>query len=370
MRKFGIVEKFAQANETSKDLVEMMTAYAKMDLTERGTHKYSVDSKFAGYSKEDLGKALSKAYEKDLFRRSGYTYDNFDGDVTAFGTHSAIVEFAQTMDIVLLNAVYPYVFNTPLFNTLCQVHFVGYGDALQFDIKDNTLFNVSKFARRQKHTKTQEKEKMTRTITTDNYGITTITNLPKILLGEANIAEDIMVSALSMERKAFELVLNKFIAKTNALSIGALTLQNYDEKKWLKVLKTVKAYSGNAQPLIVGDMIALKTLLPEAQNTRINLQDPYNTTMGYMDRFNGYNVVAFDAIANDDGAYGVTGLPEDRIYALPISGDKMIHLGIGATMRNSDADYENMNTSKLSTLRQEMGVELVTNEVLGVLKLA
>lgn len=365
MRKFKEVLTFESKNNIAKDLIDATTKYAIHAKAENAGKPMATK-----LSLSEEAKIINGLYGDLLKSRAGYSAEKFD-TIEDFADSPTTEHFAQTIVRTMINAIYPVVFDTPFFNLVCQMHFAGYGDTFQVDIQNNKLYNVSRFGRRQKHTMVQDATNGSVTINTQNYGVTTITNLPAILLGDTMVVEDVMRTALSVQAKVYKLALNEFIAQTDAVTIGALTANaGFDEKTWLKKLKVVKAYSGNTAPIVFGDMIALKTLLPAAQSTRIDLQDPYNTTIGYMDRWNTYGVMGFDAIANDDGDYGVVGLPENRLYAIAPSGNKFIHIAIGATMVNSDDNYENMNLSKLTTVRQEMGVKLVTNEVLAVYKLA
>lgn len=365
MRKFNEVLKFEQNGNKAKDLIDLTIKFAEHSMADKAGKNYT--SKF---TLSEEAKMINGIYSDLVKSRAGYKAETFDS-IQDFAGAPNTIYCAQMINKAMLNAIYPVVFNTPFFNLVCQMHYLGYGETFQIDLKNNQLYNVSRFGRRQKHTFTQTREDASRTINTQRYGITNITNLPQILLGESMIVEDIMVAGLSMQAKVYQLAMAEFKTKTEAITIPQLVASGaFDEKTFLQKLKVVKAYSGNTSPVIFGDMIALKTLLPEAQSTRIDLQDPYNTTIGYMDRWNTYGVMAFDAIANDDGSYSVTGLEEDRLYSIAPSGNKFIHVGIGQLMSNTDNEFDNANLSVLSTMSQEIGVELITNEVMAVYKLA
>lgn len=363
-RKFNIVAQFTETSNKAKDLTNLQIEYAKekLSLEEGAKFSYSKEK-----SLEEKAKMINGLYAELIAERSKSTTDDFSGDMEAYSEH--IAGYAQAIDKVLLQAVYPYVFDAPLFNALCEIHFGGYGQTFQIDLKDNSLYRVTKLGRRQKHTDVQSREEATVSINTDYYGITTMTTLPKILLGESMEAEEIMVSALSLRAKIYEMVINEFVAKTNTVTISQLMASGaFDEKEWLKRLKVVKAYSGNTLPIIFGNDIAVKTLLPKAQATRIDLQDPYNTTLGYMDFWNRYKVMAFDAVANNDGEFGLTDLPDDAIYGIAPTGRKPIHIAVGQIIKNRDDNRENNDSSIRSTLAQELGVKLVTNDVISIYK--
>lgn len=115
-----------------------------------------------------------------------------------------------------------------------------------------------------------------------------------------------------------------------------------------------------AKVIMVGDAIALKDILPTEARTRILLQDEFNTSLGYMSQWNTYTVTAFDAVSDDAEEDGILGLPEDRVYGIPMNGSKFIHVAIGSTLANTDDEFDNNNLAILSTFRKELGVELAT----------
>lgn len=368
MRNFNTVVEFSENDTISKKLVDFMIDYAKQDLSEKNVKKFSYSDK---YTKEKKAEIINGFLLQDLERKSKFNLkSDFGGKIEDFATHSSVQSFAQNIQKVLLDAVYPYIFDNKLFNTIAEVHYAGFGDTFQIDLKNQSLYKVSKLGRRQNHALTQEKQDTSVSINTDRYAVTTISNLPKILLGESMLAEDIMTAGMSMLAKVYELVLLEFKEKTEAVTIPALFTEGaFSEKSFLEDLKVVKSYSGNTTPLLFGDTIALKTLLPENTNTRIDLQDMYNT-VGYLDMWNGHSVVGFDAVASNDGEYGILGLEQNRLYGIAPTGKKIIHVALGSTSVKLDDGSNSANQGVLNTVSQEIGVELVTNEVLAVYKVS
>ena len=216
--------------------------------------------------------------------------------------------------------------------------------------------------RRQRHTKTQESKKQNKTISTDMYGLSVYTTLPQIILGESMLAEDIVKMSLAMQKKIYTLALKAFIASVETLTDTNLIVTNFTEKTFLQALRVAQAKNGTKM-YVLGDNVALKDILPSDTRTRIMLQDEYNTTIGYMTKFNGYDVLGFDVVADDNEAGGVLGLPTNRIYGLPVTGNKMIHIAVGYTAVNGDDAWDNNDLAAVTTFRKELGVSLATNKV-------
>lgn len=355
-KRFNTVAKFA-VTENGNKLVTMMEDYASQYVSENLGVKLSYDTK---YSMAEKAKKINDTYVEELARRSKYSSADFD-TVEDYANFGVVAQMGAQIQKAMLDAVTPILINATGLSMLAEFHYGGYGDVFEFEDKDNSVYEVSRMGRRQKHTKTQERKKNNKTIGTEFYGLTTYSTLPQILLGDAMIAEDTMLMALSMNKKIYTLVVKKFINAVNAITDNKLVMTGYTEKGLLEKLRYGSAKNG-AKMVIVGDNVALKDILPDEARTTILLQDEFNTNLGYMSVWNGYNALGFDVVADDAETDGVLGLPTDKVYGIPTTGSKLIHVAIGTTMSNIDDPMENDNLVVLNTFRKELGVELCTNK--------
>ena len=357
MARFEYIQKYMDSNADAKKLVACIEDYAKETYNEgAGKVVFSVDSK---YSKVEKAKTIQDLYLSEVARRSGKSLATVDGDVQAYASFDDVAKMGAFVTAILVDTVYPIYLNQSGLARLAEFHMVGFGGVAEFEVKDPTLYTLSKMGRRQKHTKVQEKKKNNKVIGTDMYGLTTAVTLPQIMLGDAMIADEAVKMALSVNHHIYKLVLNKFIAKAEAITDTNFKIDSFTEETFMTVLRKGSAYNGSKMT-IIGDAIALKDLLPASQSTRILLTDAYNTTLGYMDVWNTYDVIAFDVVADDSASSGILGLGTDRIYGIPNDGTKLVHVAIGATRTNTDEMYANDNLAILSTLAKEIGVELAT----------
>lgn len=356
-KRFASVAKFAQSENGNK-LVTMMEDYASHYVTENiEGAKLSYDTK---YSMAEKAKKINEVYMEELARRSKYNVSEFDS-VEDYANFGVVSQMGAQIQKAMLDAVTPILINATGLAMLAEFHYGGYGDVFEFEDKDNSVYEVSRMGRRQKHTKTQERKKQNKTIATEFYGLSTYSTLPQILLGDAMIAEDTMLMALSMNKKIYTLVVKKFISTVGAITDPNLVVTNYTEKTVLKAFRNGSAKNG-AKLTMVGDNVALKDILPSDTRTRILLQDEFNTTLGYMSAWNGYEAIGFDVVADDAEADGVLGLPVNKVYGIPTTGNKLIHVAIGTTMSNADDPMDNDNLVAINTFRKEIGVELATNQ--------
>lgn len=364
MKRFDTVVKFATTADSNK-LVSSMEDYARHYMSSKYDVK-GLSYETTKYSLEEKANKINETFKSELARRSKYSLEDFNNDIQEYATYGVVAQMAANIQKVMLDTVTPIVTDAMGLSTLSNIQYGGYGDVFEFELVDNSIYEVSRMGRRQKHTRTQTKKASTKTIATDMYGITTITNLPEILVGDSMFAEDVMLKAISMVAKIYQLVIGEFTTVSEAMTDENLVLENFDETEFLKKLRLASARNG-AKMVIVGDAVALKSVLPAEARTRILLGDEYNT-VGYMSVFNGYTVLGFNVVS--DGNDGVVGLPTNRIYALPVNGSKLIQVAIGYTSTNTDEDYDNNNLAILSTLRKELGVSLATNKKIVKVKLA
>lgn len=363
MKRFQNVVAYSEQCEDANRFVDIAEDYAKSKVNEMYGVKYTVCDVNKEGNKiglEDKAKQMNEVFCAELQRKVNIPMSVWN-DPTAYASLPTVAEAYAQLQKIAVDAMTPILLNASNLAKIAEFHYGGYGDVFKFEVKDNLPYKVSKMGSRQKHGKTQEKKATDKTISTEFYGLTTIATLPQILQGEAMIAEDAFLMALSIEKKIYTLAVKAFVNACNGVTGAKWVQTNWDEVGFLKVLRNASAWSG-VPMTIVGDAVALKTLLPDATQLEIMLQDEFNTTLGYMSKFNTYNVMGFDVVADADETDGVLGLPVDKIYGIPMNGQKLIHIAVGATLANQDKEFDNNNLAILSTLRKELGVSLCTNK--------
>ena len=356
MARFNYITQYMEANEDAKKLVTLIEDYAKNDIANRFKVESAYDTK---YSMPEKAKFINDLFVSEVARRSKFSVNDFDGSIVEYANFDVVAKMQAFVTKIMVDTITPIYLNATGLAMLAEFHPVDFGGVAEFEVKDPSLYKVSKIGRRQKHTKVQEKKKVNKTIAMDSYGLTTFSTLPQIMVGEAMIADDAIKMALSINKKIYTLVVKEFIAKAEAVTDSKYVLTSFSENEFLEKLRNGSAYNGSKM-VIVGDAVALKSILPASENVRILLTDEYNTSIGYMDMFNTYSVMGFDVVRDDDETDGTLGLPTNRIYGIPNDGNKLIHVAVGMTTTNTDEAYDNDNLSILSTLRKDIGVKLAT----------
>ncbi len=368
--KYKSVTKFASQGEESSSakLISTIVDYAKHELRDRNPSS----TQFTGIvnlDKTEKALRINELFKEVLQSRAGVTLDQYSGDVKEYANNPNVVAMEQFLKKIMIEAIKPTIINSTGLAMLAEIQYLEDGGVAEFVLQSYRTYDVTEMGDRQKHVDAQQRLKNTKTVTMKQYGLTTITNLPEIWANEAMVAEDVVLMALSISEKIYKLALQKFLAvSADTVIASKYVAGSYAEKAWLTKLKMITAVNGK-RPTIIGDVVALKDLLPASANTRILLQDEYNNSRGFVAEFNTYPVMAFDPVYDKDGTNELLGFPENRLFAMSTD-SKPIKVAIGRAMTNADGEWDNNDLSRRTTMRQEIGVDIATCEKIAVCKLS
>lgn len=365
MKKYESVLKFEQS---SPAVYKTFRDYADHYMSEHGV-KGKIYNK--EYSLEEKANAVNNAFVEEISKRSGYKLSDFDDSYTRFGNNTTVKEFANSIVGHMIDMVLPETLITSPLNMIADFKFVGFGDSLTFDIKNSKLYNVSKVGRRKKATLSQHLSNASVSMITENHAVTVITNLPAILSGRDSIAEHVMKAAKSIETEIFYEAYDAFAGAMEAGDFPtALKVTNFTEKEALSLAQKVTAWNGGNKAVFIGTAVALKSILPSSNNTRILLQDEYNTTVGHLREFNGYDVIELPQVADYTSDKYDLKLKDNRIYVVSPASAKIVHVGVeGETLSNTESGMDNKNFAQVSTIMKAWGVTVATNSVAGKIEI-
>lgn len=363
MREFNSVVKFA---ETAPELYEAMKIYFHNEMAEAGVKGFSS----ANESKDVMEKAINKAYFEEIQRRSGYTLDNFDGDMRRFSNSVIVKQFANDIRDYMIDMVLPETLLNGILPYFADFRFADLGDSMSFDIENNALYTVSKAGYRLRTTNMQKLYGTTVTLVPENRMLTVGTDLFEYLTGRASIAKDVMKAARSIETAMLFDAYDAFNTAMEGVT-GALTLTNYSERGLMTLCEIVSAYNQGRKAIIMGTPVALKSVLPSNTNYRYLLESDY-VRLGHVLTFNDYDVVPLVQVANP---YDTTNpyalkLRDDRIYVVSPASDKLVKIGVGGSLiSHTDAIYDNANLLQMTTLSKAWDTQVITNSTAGVIKI-
>lgn len=360
--KFSNVRAFS---EMSKDLYDAMKEFSRNCILERKGQKAFVE-----HSREEMNKLINKEFASELVKQVGYGAERFGEGKDAmrrFTSSTTTREFANAIRDVMIDLIIPDILMSGALPYIADIKYADLGDTIKFDIKSNQLFTVSKAGYRKRRTNLQKSFKTTVTMFGENHEITVGADLFEIMIGQADVAEDIMRAALSMEAQMLYDAYDAFIATTGTLT-GNLQVANYSEESLIKLAQTVTAYNGGRKAVILGTPVALKSVLPSNSNYRYLLNDEY-VKLGHLQTFNGYDVIPMEQVADYKSTDYSLKLDDTKIYVVSPASDKIVKLGVfGGTYSHTDNAYDNANKMVETTMEKAWDTMVVTNSVAGIVK--
>ena len=358
--EFTNVKAFAA---TSKDLYEAMKEYSRNFNNERKGIKA-----FAEHSKDEMNALINKAFAAEVATRSGMKLEGATkDDARRYASNPMVKYFANEIRDVMIDMILPDVLMTGAIRYIADIKYADLGDTIKFDIKSNSLFTVSKAGYRQRTTNQQKTFRTTVTMEGENHEITVGATLFEILTGQAFLAEEVMKSALSIERAMMFDAYDAFTTSANAVT-GKLEVANYSEKSLLSLCQTVTAYNQGRKAVIIGTAVALKNVLPSNGNYRYLLDSEY-VKLGHLQTFNGFDVIPMEQVADDTkGDYSLK-LDDTKIYVVSPASDKIVKIGVfGGTYTHQDDRYSNANKMVENTTEKAWNCACITNSIAGTVK--
>lgn len=361
--EFGMVKAFAQESE---DLYSAMKIYAENCFLER---KGDVKA-FSETSRKDMEDAINKEFSIELGKRSGVVLK--DGatkdEIKRYSMNPMVKFYANDIRDIMIDMILPDTLMNGTLRYFAEFQYKDLGDSIRFDIENNSLFTVSKAGERKRNTNLQKLYNTTVTMVGQNHQITIGTDLYEILINFASIAKDVMKAARSIETYMLFEAYDQFTTTMNGLT-GNLEVLNYSESSLLKLCQTVQTYNNDSKPIILGTPVALKSVLPSNSNYRYLLDDAY-VKLGYVQTFNGYDVVPLTQVANpyNSTAYSLK-LDDTKIYVVSPASQKLVQIGVfGGTYTHTDGIYDNANKLQLTSTEKHWEVATATNAVAGIVK--
>lgn len=362
MKQYKSVKMFA---ETAPALTELWKDYFNQCRAEEGVKNVTFSK---NYSKAEKEEAINKEFADLLERKSRLKINDFN-DVLEFANNPMVRSFADSIMNNMIDMVLPQTLIESI-GFLCDFKFGGFGDSFSWTVQNNALYTVSKAGMRQRTAPAQILRDTTMTLAPINHNLTVQVNLPLVLSNRVSLADNMMKAVRSIESEMRYEAIDAFTTVMDGANIPAsLQVQNYTESSLITLCQTVTAYNQGRKAIIVGTPVALKTVLPSEVSTRILLSDKY-VTLGYLEKFNGYDVLPLEQVADYNSTeYGLK-LPDNRLYVISPASDKIVKVAVGYSYQHTDAIYDNANLAQDGTLNKAWAVGVITNSIAAEIKLS
>lgn len=370
---FTNVIKFSKDSNT---LCDGIKAYA----TEYLKNRTSVTKFYTFSGDEEKKKLINKKFLSEVSRLSRVDFSNANDKVSMkrIASNPNVMYFANEIRDNMIDAILPLLIDNSGINAFTDIKYADLGDTIKFDLNSNNIFYVSRAGERKRHGELQKSYRTTETIVGVNHELTVGTTLYEVLAGESYIADEIIKVVLSIENQMYIDVYNAFRAEVTSMNTyNASTWKTplratgtYSETTAIEIAQRVQAYNGGAEPIFIGTSLALKNLIPKTSGGMYTFDSDF-VKVGYLRDFNGFSALALNQVANPNAnnstSYYNTLIPNNEIYIVTPTTDKICKLGVfGGTYSETDKD-PNANNTLFTTTSKHWDVKVCTNSVCGVL---
>ena len=268
----------------------------------------------------------------------------------------------------MIDAVLPDT-NIKSLGIYTDMHTVGFGETLEFEVQPNSLFTVSASSNSQRKGFNKKQFAINETLQAVNHQITVQTVLYKVLSGKENLARFVRKAVISVETamnvEAYQTLANLV---NNASFPTDLQLTGYNADDAITLAQTVEAYNNGAKVTFLGTKKAIYQMLPDASKGYRMITDATNPQINIVRGIFDWDIVELPQVAT--GIRFGLALDDDRVYVMSTGAEKVIK-GVleGVTLTNSNDFYDTADLTSSATMNKRWGFAATSNTVMGVIKL-
>lgn len=287
---------------------------------------------------------MQKAYLAEVERMAGVGKDTY-----GWAAHPSVKWASMAIVDNTINAILPEVI-LPQFGIFADFRTQGYGDVTKFTVQPNTMYTISLSGRGERQTLRQRKFKKDILVTPIEHIVTVYENMYNVLSDRANIADFLSWILVSVQSSMYGDALNALTTGLSNIPAGTQNVTGaFDMKNLVKMCETVQSKNGGVKPVICGSASALLNVIPDPSNGwRINTEST-NMAIELVRNVVGYDVLKLDNAVN---AAGSLVLPDNKLFVVSPSQDKLIKGVMENTLTNSNDFYDNADITQNYTYRK------------------
>jgi hypothetical protein len=254
----------------------------------------------------------------------------------------------------------------------CEVRTGDWASTFSFDIRPRDLFAVSAagFGMRTAEVRKQYDGQVT--INPVMHQIAVGVNLYRVLAGLESLAWFVAKAVKSMETAVNKEVYDVFAAAMVALSTSpaatSLQVSGYSQDTLLNLAQKVQAWSGGANPLVLGTRRALAKVLPDDANYRYDIESEF-VKVGYMRQISGVPTFELPQVADWSSPFA-TVLSDSYLYVIAPGTDKLVKLCLeGGTLSNTTDTFGQATLTMDTNIWKKWKAGVVTSSVAGIIDL-
>lgn len=354
---------FAGGNEKALDTYKGMRDYY--------FHYMSAVEGKKGYGDFDASVSLDEKEEKmhnallaEVERVSGCPRGNMPFEAWSMSPQVKWATFAVVgamIDAVLPDTIIKSV------GIYTDIHTVGFGETLEFEVQPNSIFTVSQSSNAQRKGFNKKQFAINETLQAVPYQITVQTQLYKVLSGKENLARFVRKAVISVETKMNLEAYNTLAGLVaNASFPAALKVTGYSADDAITLAQTVEAYNQGAKVSFIGTKKAIYQMLPDASKGYRMITDASAPQINIVRGVFDWDIIELPQVATGVN-YGLA-LDDHKVYVMSTGADKVIKGVIeGVTLANSNDFYDTADLTSSATMTKRFGFAACSNSVCGVI---
>lgn len=340
---------------TNKELIQF--ANGNTDFYE-ATFAYFCDKEQTSENKNLTQRAyLAEVENKSGVKREGLEFNAWAGHPSVRWASMAIVNS-------VIRAIVPSVI-LPEMGAFADIRTQEVGGITKFTVMPRSFYVVSKGGRSERVSFRQRKFATDVTLVPEEHIITVYRRLYNVLAETDNIVDFMVWVITSLRADMYGEALNALTTGLATIPAGALNVTGaFDMKTLIKMCETVQYRNGGVRPVIAGSATALMNVLPDS-TSGYRMTTPADGTgeINIIRSVYGYDVLI---LGNAVNAAGSLVLPENKIFVISPSQDKLIKGVWTTTLQNSNDFYENADLTQNYTTRMNYAFMYASAAAAGV----
>lgn len=204
-----------------------------------------------------------------------------------------------------------------------DMHTVGFGETLEFEVQPNSIFTVSQSSNAQRKGFNKKQFAINETLQAVPYQITVQTQLYKVLSGKESLARFVRKAVISVETKMNLEAYNTLAGLVaNASFPAALKVTGYSADDAITLAQTVEAYNNGAKVSFIGTKKAIYQMLPDASKGYRMITEASNPQINIVRGVFDWDIIELPQVATGVN-YGLA-LDDTKVYVMSTGAEKVI----------------------------------------------
>lgn len=291
---------------------------------------------------------LNQGFFAEIERMSGVSRDGIAND--AWASNPSVRWAMMAVVDATINAILPSVL-TPAFGVFMDLRYVEPGDIMKFRVMPNALYTVSLGGKGERTTFRQKQYAGDVIVVPKEHLVTIYVDMYRVLAGKENISDFVRQVVMSVEQQMYGVALNALTTGLTAVTAGTEYTYSgaFSMEALLKMAEQVQVYNYGVRPVIAGSAVALMKAIPDSAYGYRGNYDANGGAIDLMRTIYGFEVLRLNQAAAQGG--GLV-LPDNQIFIVSPSQDKLVKGVVSNSMTNSNQFYDNADITQNFTYRK------------------